>query len=82
MSAVKQRCSDTGLLPCPFCNSVNLTAIRIKGGSIRMIECNECRASGPVDYVRPDQYEETEVPAKIDERVRSFWNTRIGNATA
>jgi hypothetical protein len=47
-----------------------------------MIECNECRASGPVDYVRPDQYEETEVPAKIDERVRSFWNTRIGNATA
>jgi len=45
-----QKLSKTGLLPCPFCGSIELSGITIdnEGEKIPItISCNECGATGP-----------------------------------
>ena len=71
----KPRLSSTGLKPCPFCDSIELTAVRYKGGSVVLIECTRCRATGPIGVGDPAP-NETEQEAKA--RVRTLWNVRGG----
>ena len=58
-----QRKSKTGLSPCPFCGSIELSAIIHKPDNrVICIQCNLCRATGPHD--------------ETEETIRTLWDTR------
>ena len=59
--------SATGLIPCPFCGSVELSRVqyRFESGEITplMFQCEGCAATGPV--------------AETEEELRSKWDARV-----
>lgn len=58
--------SVTGLLPCPFCRSVDLSSVSIllDDGTRKtiLIECNACGATGPI--------------SESMDQLRALWNVR------
>lgn len=63
-----QMLSVTGLLPCPFCRSVDLASISMPAtedlpARPLCITCNACGASGPI--------------AASEDQLRALWGVRV-----
>lgn len=72
----ERRTTKHGLLPCPFCDSLDLRAVNLKDGMVVMVVCTRCQMTGPIAISRTIHPNESEDESLS--RVLTCWNTRNG----